>query len=347
MHDINFISFVFVISLLIATLAYRPILLTAKKHHILDNPEDRKLQRHPIPVMGGFVVFLGAIVGSLSYWFKYDCTAIIPVQIAMLLMLLVGTYDDIRKLSPLLRLIIEIIVVTALALYNNNPINDLHGLWNIHLISPYIAWPLTIIACVGVINAINMIDGIDGLVSGISIMAIGFYSWILFRAHDFVRAALGVSVIGALIPFFVMNVFGKRSKMFIGDAGTMMLGIVFSDFLMTILTHDSLCAQRFEPEGFSLVAFALAVLAIPVFDTIRVMLSRIILRKSPFSPDRSHLHHAFVDYGFHHLEASLMEIILNALIILFFFIVEHSYLSINHQLYAVIAASLAITLGLY
>lgn len=347
MHDIYFIVIVFIIALVVASLTYQPVLYYAKKHHIYDNPEARKLQRRPIPVMGGFVVFIGALVGSLCYWFKYDCLSIVPIQIAMLMMLIIGAWDDLRKVPPGYRFVLEVLIVTALALGNNYPINDFHGLWGVHEISPWVAWPLTIIGCVGIINAINMIDGIDGLSSGICIMAFGFYSWMFFRGHDFVRAALGVSIVGALIPFFIMNVFGKRSKMFIGDAGTMMLGIALCDMVMAMLTKGSASAAKMENNEICVIAFVYAVLSVPVCDTVRVMLGRISRGESPFYPDKTHLHHAFIDYGFHHLETSLLEIMLNMLVILVFAIFSRSYLPMQWQLYGTVAASIAICFGLY
>ena len=347
MHDIYFIVLVFVISFLVASLTHQPVLHFAQRKNFYDNPEARKLQRKPIPVMGGFVVFFGTIVGSLCYWYKYDCMSIVPIQIAMLVMLLIGAWDDLKKLPAWLRFVLEVLIVVGLAMFNNYPINDLHGLWGVHGISPWIAWPLTVIGCVGIINAINMIDGIDGLSSGICIIAFGFYSWIFFRAHDFVRAALGVSIVGALIPFFIMNVFGKRSKMFIGDAGTMMLGIVLCDMVMAMLTKDSACARRFEDTGFCLIAYAYAVLSVPICDTVRVMFGRISRGESPFHPDKTHLHHAFIDYGFHHLETALLEIILNMLVVLFFGILAKSFLPMQWQLYGVVMASVAICFGLY
>ena len=90
MSDIYFIVLVFFVSLVVAAFVHQPVLRFAKKNHFYDNPEERKLQRIPIPVMGGFVVFFGAMTGSLCYWFKYDCLAIVPVQIAMLIMLSLG-----------------------------------------------------------------------------------------------------------------------------------------------------------------------------------------------------------------------------------------------------------------
>lgn len=347
MHDIHFVLIVFAISIVVASLAHQPILSFARSHNIYDNPEARKLQREPVPVMGGFVVFIGAMIGSLAYWIKYDCSSIIPVQIAMLVMLVVGAWDDLKKLSPGLKFVIEIVVVLALALYNNYPVNDLHGLWGVHEIAPWIAWPLTVFACVGIINAINMIDGIDGLSSGICIVAFGFYSWLFFKSHDFVRAALGICIMGALIPFFVMNVFGKRSKMFIGDAGTLMLGVALCDLLMAMLTKGSACGNTFDATGFCMIAYSLAVLAVPVFDTVRVMFGRISRGESPFYPDKTHLHHAFIDYGFHHLETALLEIMLNMLVILVFFVLHLSYLPMQFQLYGVIAAGIGVSFGLY
>ena len=347
MHDIHFILLVFSVSIIVASLVHQPILRFAMKHNIYDNPEARKLQRRPVPVMGGFVVFIGTIIGLLVYMFIRDVTPLLPVVAAMIVMLVVGAYDDIHNISAAKKFCIEIVVVVALALINGYGINDFHGLWGVHEISPWIAWPLTVVACVGIINAINMIDGIDGLSSGICIVAIGFFSWAFFTSHDFVRAALGVCVMGALIPFFVMNVFGNRSKMFIGDAGTLMLGVVICDFLMAMLTKDSACGKRFDNTEFCLIAYALAILAIPVFDTIRVMFGRISRGESPFTPDKTHLHHAFIDYGFHHLETALLEILLTILIILVFIVISRSYLSMGYQLYGVIAAGVAVCFGLY
>lgn len=347
MHHIFFIFIVFILSVLVSSLMHRPVLRYAKKHNIYDNPEARKLQRRPIPVLGGLVVFIGAIVGSHCYWFVDDCSSILPVQGAMLLMLALGGWDDIKKVSPILRLIVETLVVMALMMINGYSINDFHGLWGIHEISPWIAWPLTIFACVGIINAFNLIDGIDGLSSGIGIMAFGFYGVLFFYSHDFVRTALAVAIDGALIPFFIMNVFGRRSKMFIGDAGTLMLGIALCDLIIAMMTKDSMCAQQIEKTNFCLIAFALAVLVIPVFDTIRVMMGRIFRGKSPFIADKTHLHHAFIDYGFHHLETSLMEIMLSMMVVGLWWLFYKSHFSEEWQLYSVIAAGIAICYGLY
>ena len=335
------------ISLVVASLMHQPILRVAKKYGIYDNPDARKLQRIPIPVMGGFVVFAGAIIGSLCYWFVHDCTAIIPIQVAMVVMLLLGAYDDMKNLSPYLKFAVEIALIIGLICVNGYSINDLHGLWGIHEFSPWIAWPFTVFVCVGIINAINMVDGVDGLSSGLCIMILGFYSWIFFVGHEYVRAALGCCLMGGLIPFFVFNVFGERSKMFIGDAGTLMLGIAISDMVMAMTAAGSAFSQRLDVTAYCIPAFILAGLAVPVFDTIRVMSFRMWRGRSPFRPDKTHLHHAFIDYGFHHLETALLEIFLNMMVIMLWFVLAHSYLPVEWQLYGVVLAGSSISFLLF
>lgn len=346
-HDIYPILLVFALSLLVSSLVYKPILAFARKYKIFDNPDERKLQRTPVPVMGGFVVFIGTVMGVLCYFFVRDITPILPVMTAMIVMLAVGAYDDMHDLPAMRKFCIEIVVVVALALVNGYGINDFHSLWGIHEISPWIAWPLTVMTCVGIINAINMIDGIDGLSSGLCIIIFAFLSWLSFNSHDFVRSAMGISVIGGLIPFFVMNVFSRKSKMFIGDAGTMMLGIAICDMLLSVFTHDSRAVKRFDENEFCFFAFALAVLAIPVFDTLRVMVGRMVRGVSPFTADRTHLHHAFIGYGFHHLEASLLEIILNIMVFFVWLIIRMSHLPIEWQLYGVVVFGIGTTYGIF
>ena len=347
MHDVYSVGLVSIISLIASILSYKPILKLARKFNFYDNPDARKLQRIPIPVMGGGVVLLGIIAGSIASCTVYDCKSLLPIQVAMVIMLFVGSWDDRKNLSPYAKFAIETIVVLLLAIVNNSPLNNLHGLWGIHEISPWLAWPLTVIACVGIINAINMIDGIDGLSSGFCIMIFSFFSWMIFNLHDFARAAFGMSIVAGLVPFFVMNVFSRKSKMFIGDAGTMMLGIAVCDFVMIIVSDNSELSMQLENKDVCVVAFLLAVLAIPVFDTLRVMIRRIVHGQSPFRPDKTHLHHAFIDYGFHHLETTLLEILINMIIVLFWAMLKFSHLPMQWQLYGVIVIGVAVTVGLY
>lgn len=126
---------------------------------------------------------------------------------------------------------------------------------------------------------------------------------------------LAVVSVGALIPFFLHNVFGKTSKMFIGDGGTLVMGTVMSVFVIAILQSGSRVAAFVDP-NVGLVPFTLAVLSVPVFDTLRVMSTRMLKGSSPFRPDKTHLHHMFIDMGCSHVATTLAILGLNTAVVL-------------------------------
>ena len=314
--------------------------------NIVDNPDARKLQRTPVTVLGGVAVFFGVVIAIGCMSSVVDCSGLPVVIMAMMAMLYTGTMDDILSLSPGLRFVIEIVVVLLLIFVGGYCIDDFHGLWNIGRFSYWCAVPLTVVAAVGIINAINLVDGVNGLSSGYCIMACLIFGTLFFLAGEAPMTILAAVSVGALIPFFLHNVFGKTSKMFIGDGGTLVMGVVMSVFVIAILQNGSRVAAYVNP-NVGLVPFTLAVLSVPVFDTLRVMSTRILKGTSPFRPDKTHLHHMFIDLGCSHVATTLAILGVNMFVVLCWWALEASGFSIAVQLYAVIAVSLLVTSGLY
>lgn len=314
--------------------------------NIVDNPDARKLQRTPVPVLGGVAVFFGVVIAIGCMSSVVDCSGLPVVIMAMMAMLYTGTMDDILSLSPGLRFVIEIVVVLLLIFVGGYCIDDFHGLWNIGRFSYWCAVPLTVVAAVGIINAINLVDGVNGLSSGYCIMACLIFGTLFFLAGEAPMTILAAVSVGALIPFFLHNVFGKTSKMFIGDGGTLVMGVVMSVFVIAILQNGSRVAAYVNP-NVGLVPFTLGVLSVPVFDTLRVMSTRILKGTSPFRPDKTHLHHMFIDLGCSHVATTLAILGVNMFVVLCWWALEASGFSIAVQLYAVIAVSLLVTSGLY
>ena len=314
--------------------------------NIVDNPDARKLQRTPVPVLGGVAVFFGVVIAIGCMSSVVDCSGLPVVIMAMMAMLYTGTMDDILSLSPGLRFVIEIVVVLLLIFVGGYCIDDFHGLWNIGRFSYWCAVPLTVVAAVGIINAINLVDGVNGLSSGYCIMACLIFGTLFFLAGEAPMTILAAVSVGALIPFFLHNVFGKTSKMFIGDGGTLVMGVVMSVFVIAILQNGSRVAAYVNP-NVGLVPCTLAVLSVPVFDTLRVMSTRILKGTSPFRPDKTHLHHMFIDLGCSHVATTLAILGVNMFVVLCWWALEASGFSIAVQLYAVIAVSLLVTSGLY
>lgn len=332
---------------LLGTLWIHPkILKIAILKNLVDNPDARKLQRNPVPVMGGIAVFFGIVIGICSSQMMFSSPNVFMLIAAMLIMLYTGTIDDILNLSPTTRFAIEILIISWLMYTNDISINCFWGLWGIGTIPSWIAYPLTIFASVGIINAINLIDGVNGLSSGFCFIASALFAALFYNAGNIIMTIIAVSAAGAIIPFFFHNVFGDKSKMFIGDGGTLVMGTMMSMFVISILGEDSYCACYSE-SGMNLIAFTLAVLAIPVFDTIRVMSSRILRGTSPFHADKTHLHHLFLELGFSHTGTTVTILTINTIIVLSFFTAYKLGASKDVQMYIVLALSILVTFVFY
>ena len=330
---------------------YFKMLRIAKGKNIVDNPEARKLQKTPIPVMGGIAVFFGLLVGILTSTalpFSFPVyTSLFPILAAMGLMLYIGAMDDIVGLTARSRLVIEILTILGLICASDGCIDTLRGLWGVQQFTWWIGVPLTVITGVGLINAVNMIDGVNGLSSGLCIFCGLTFGILFLRSGDMPNAYLAFSMAASLFPFFIHNVFGLRSRMFIGDAGTMVMGVMLTWFVMCILRSDSHITYYAAAKGVNLIALSLAIMSVPVFDTLRVMTMRILKGLNPFSPDKTHLHHVFVIIGVSHSITALTEILIACVIVAVWAIADKSRASYDMQLYIVIIASVILVWGIY
>lgn len=323
------------------------ILKIAIMKNFVDNPDARKLQRNPVPVMGGMAVFFGIIIGLCCSQTIFTRSDVFLLVSTMLIMLYVGTIDDILDLTPATRFLIEILCVLWLMYVNEASINSLWGLWGIDETLPlWVSWPLTVFAAVGIINAINLIDGVNGLSSGFCFMASVLFAIVFYNTGNITMTILAVSAAGAIVPFFLHNVFGNTTRMFIGDGGTLVIGTMMSIFVIDILHVGSSCSPL-ASNGVGLVPMALSILAIPVFDTLRVMSMRILRGASPFHPDRTHLHHIFLELGFSHVGATISILSLNALVVASWFLSYKLGASTDTQLYVVLVLSTAVTFVFY
>lgn len=337
---------VFMVAMAVSALVYPVALSYARRHNIVDNPNARKLQRVPVPVFGGVVVYSGILAGGLALSaFMWNWVMVYGI-IGMTIMLLIGVWDDQKDISALLRLIVEIALVSGFISLTGVYIDDLHGLWGIDKLDDWIAIPFSVFVGVSIINAVNLIDGVDGYSSGYGMMACMFFGLCYWTVWSATMTCLTMIVTGALLPFFMHNVFGQRSRMFIGDGGTLMLGMFMTVCTFYALSSTQSC-DKLDEKGLSLIAYALAVLCIPLYDTLRVFTMRILRGKSPFRPDKTHLHHLFIDMGFSHLGAALSILSVNIMVVLVWLASWKLGASVDMQLYVVIAIGFIVTFGFY
>lgn len=346
MSNISFAILVTAVAFVVSGLVYPKALRFARQHDIVDNPNARKLQRIPIPVLGGVSVYIGIMAAAVLLLTFYQSPVLMWTLMGMSVMQVIGTWDDIEDISATLRFVIEVLLVGAFIALTDIYIDDLHGLWGIHSIEPEFGIPFSIVVGVGIINATNLIDGVDGYASGYGMLASLLFAIAFASVWDNSMVCMALIVGGALFPFFMHNVFGARSKMFMGDGGTLMLGVVMTVFVLYALSSHTRC-DGLDDQGVSLTGLTLSFLCIPVFDTLRVMMVRITRGRSPFRPDKTHLHHLFIDMGFSHLGAALFILFLNLLVVAIWFVSYQLGASIDMQTYIVILLGVGVTFGFY
>lgn len=320
------------------------ILKLARAKNIVDNPDARKLQKMPVPVLGGLAVFFGLAVGvGFAYCVRDVTMDLVPLFMAAVIMLYMGLMDDCLGLSAAERFFFETIAILILIFGGGECVDSFHGMWGVGTFSWYWAVPLTVFAGVGIINAFNMIDGVNGLSSGLCILCSVLMCTIFFKRSDMTNAVLAVSFAGALVPFFLHNVFGKVSKMFIGDSGTMVMGMLVSWYMIQVMSSTS----PYENANLNPAAMILAVASVPVADTLRVMGMRILKGRSPFSPDKTHLHHMFISLGVSHSITTFTEIFIDGLVVAAWYLSYKMGASLNAQMWVTIGVAAFFVWGLF
>ena len=273
------------------------------KYNIYDQPNGRKIHHQPIPRLGGISFVPGMLLTSVIVLFLISTGNHREVQvslwslyfiISLIIIYATGIVDDLVGLNATVKFSVEV-AATCILPAANLYINNLYGLFGIYTIPFWVGAPLTILVLVFTCNAINLIDGIDGLSASLTIIAlIGFF--ICFYAENLIYYCVLIAALeGVLISYLYYNVFGsieKHNKIFMGDSGSLSLGFILG-FLAVKLCMDT-PRVAYDPGR---IVWAWSLLAVPCFDVVRVFFHRIIHGRSPFQPDKNHIHHKLMACG--------------------------------------------------
>jgi len=279
---------------------------------LLDVPNKRKVNKHPIPNLGGIALFIGISLSTLLCIYQMPFADMRYILAAMIILFFIGMKDDILLIAPRKKLLAQVISALLLIMMGDIRITNLHGIIGMYEIGHLFSLLLSLLIIVGITNSINLIDGIDGLAAGLSIFISGIFgvAFILFGQPQY--AVLSFSITGSLCAFFIYNVFGKANKIFMGDTGSLLLGVLFS---VLVIKYNEFAITASAPIKNYSPAFSLALLFIPLFDMARVFCVRLFNKKSPFAPDMNHIHHKFLALGYSHIKATSIIVALNLLII--------------------------------
>lgn len=255
----------------------------------VDIPDTRKVHQKSIPRVGGVAICMGWLFSLLVYVdMSHEIRGILA---GTLIVFFTGLIDDLYGLSPKKKFLGQIAACLVTIFVGHLSISTLGNIFGGEtiLLPPWLGIPFTILAVVGIINAFNLMDGLDGLAGGISVIALTALLILSYLSGDLMIMALCAALLGAILGFLKYNLFPAR--IFMGDTGSLVVGFVIA-FLAVLLTQT--------PENSVAPIVPVLILGIPIVDTLRVMGCRIFQKKSPFSPDRTHLHHNFLDLGLKH-----------------------------------------------
>ncbi len=253
---------------------------------LLDHPTDRKHHVGSVPLVGGLAIFLGVLAGALSYGRFHDFATLLLGTSALLVLL--GALDDRFNLSVRIRLLVQTIAILTVIASSGVYIHSLGHLFGHEVELGWGGIPLTLVAVIGLLNAFNMMDGIDGLAGGLALVAIA--ALVTFAGATPLRGTLVLMALLAVatLPYLAANLGLAGRKVFMGDAGSMVLGYLLA---WTLIRLSQQPGSHLSPVD------VLWCVAVPVLDTFAVMYRRLRQGQSPFKPDRGHIHHILLRAG--------------------------------------------------
>lgn len=269
---------------------------SALQFGLIDTPTKRKLHQGNVPLVGGLAMFIAFVLATTP---PYGMVSV-PFTLlgGMTILVVLGTLDDLRNLNPIVKILVQLLASILMIVPGGMLIEDLGNLFGWREIHLALTWsvPLTILWFVGVINAVNMFDGLDGLAGGMSLIAILWFSVAAATIGAEARLIQMMYLAAVVLGFLLFNMrhrWRSRASVFMGDAGSMMLGFALAWLAVDLSQHG----RSNERPAIALVA-VLWILALPVIDTVSLLIRRSLAGRNPLSADRNHLHHLLQDSGF-------------------------------------------------
>lgn len=284
--------------------------------HLMDNPNERSSHTEATPSLGGMAFY---ILLMLSIYFNYSFDTY-NVSMSMVpgltILFFLGLKDDLVVLAPSTKLIGQIAACLFILMNIKFEINSLHGFFGIEEIPYWAGLTIGLFLMLAIINAFNLIDGIDGLAGSIGIVAFSGFALVFFYAERYFFSLTSIVMVGMLIGFLYFNLSSKK-KIFMGDTGSMIVGFMLAVMSIRFLSLDTDSLNRLPFNAVDIPIVIISFLIIPLFDTTRVFIIRLLNGKGPFSPDRNHMHHVLVDsHRISHRRASFFIAVTNILCVI-------------------------------
>jgi UDP-GlcNAc:undecaprenyl-phosphate GlcNAc-1-phosphate transferase len=293
-----------VTSFVICFLVIPVIIKYSLEKNLVDIPGRRKIHKKITPSMGGIAIFLGFFIASLIWVDISSWKDIRIILIALFIVFFIGVRDDLVPLRPFMKLLGQLLAGSLLIILFDLRLKSFYGLFGIYDIPLLASYLITLFTIVVITNSFNLIDGLDGLAGTIACIALLAFGVSFFLVDDIIFAILSFCMLGAVIAFLFFN--WEPSEIFMGDTGALVIGMMLSIIAIHFIDlHYNLPVDH--PYKFkSSISGAVCFLIIPLADTLRIFILRITRKQSPFTPDKSHIHHNIMRLGFSHGQSTIL-----------------------------------------
>jgi UDP-N-acetylmuramyl pentapeptide phosphotransferase/UDP-N-acetylglucosamine-1-phosphate transferase len=302
-------------------MSVKPIIVLSHAKGLTDLPGDRTSHNKPTATLGGIAIFSGFIFTAFIFLPFGSLPEFRYISAGLMLMFFIGVKDDIFITSPLSKLGGQIVAAIILVDFANIRLSNLHGFLGIIDIQYHWSLYLTIFVVIVIINAFNLIDGIDGLAASIGIVCAATFGIWFYLTEQYEFAFLTVALIGSLLGFLRFNLFSKENKIFMGDTGSLVLGFLIAVFAIQFNQSNINITGSYHIQASPAVSFS--ILIIPLYDTMRVFIIRILRKQSPFKADKTHMHHKLLKLGFSHAQATLILVLSNIFLLCLAFLLQN------------------------
>ena len=290
----------FVISFLIVPV----IIKYSLKKNLLDIPGRRKIHKKVTPSMGGIAIFGAFFISSLIWIELSSWNQIKWVLVALFVIFIIGVRDDLIPLRAYLKLIGQILAATLLVVFFDLRIDSLYGILGINDLPDGVSYVLTVFTIIIITNSFNLIDGLDGLAGTIAMISFFCFGTWFYLVGDSIFAILSYTMLGAILAFLIFN--WEPSEVFMGDTGALVIGMLLAIFAIHFMNVNYSMPLDAPYRFMSTVATAACLIIIPLVDTSRIIILRLLKGKSPFRPDKNHIHHAIMRLGKTHSQTTMI-----------------------------------------
>ncbi|WP_240734775.1 undecaprenyl/decaprenyl-phosphate alpha-N-acetylglucosaminyl 1-phosphate transferase [Hymenobacter sp. UV11] len=300
-------------ALLVAMFAVPSIVQIAHLKNLLDTPNGRTVHQSLTPRLGGVAIFAG-FMSALTIFAPLG-NGVKELLAGCIILFFVGLKDDLVTISVAKKFVGQLLATGVVMIMADVRVTSFQGILGIYTLPVGVSYGFTFVMIVGITNAINLIDGLDGLAGTIVLILAGTFGYYFYRygGPEFSNYAfVSVCLIGGMLGFLRYNF--HKASIFMGDTGSLVCGFIVSILAIQFIELGSRTGQPFGSESPSVT---LGVLFVPLFDTLRVFILRMAAGRSPFAPDKNHVHHRIMAMGFSQISTVLLLGLLNIVVILF------------------------------